>query len=282
MLRILSQITQHFKEYLIFSILVLISLLLLFSGNSSKSYLVARIAVELIGFVKHITGVFPNFYDLKDENKELRKTNVLLLSELNQLREEKLENIRLRKLLGFKEKQNNYEFIPADVVGKTLVSPYNYIVLNAGENDGVEVNMPVVCELGVVGKIMKTGKNYSIAMILFHKDFRASVKIQRSRVDGILGWEGGDFLSMMNVSKTMDVEVGDVVITSEYSTIFPAGFEVGVVAGIDNSVPGLFKAIKVKPSVDFTKLEEVFIIKYKSDFEREEIEQASLENKSLK
>lgn len=274
MLKILSQITQNFKEYLTFSILVLISLILLFSGNSSKTHLVTQIAVELVGFTKYITGILPSFRDLRAENKELRKTNIVLLNELNQLREEKLENIRLRKLLGFKERQNNYEFIPADVVGKTLISPYNYIVLNAGSDDGIEVNMPVVCESGIVGKIMRVGKNYSLAMILFHKDFRASVKIQRTRVDGILVWEGGEYLSVTNVSKTMDVELGDVVITSGYSTIFPPGFEIGVVVEIDNSVPGLFKAIKVKPSVNFTKLEEVFIIKYKSDLEREEIEQS--------
>ena len=277
MFKILSQISQHLREYLTFSALVLVSLILLSVGNSSKSHLVAQIAVEVVGVTKSITNIFSNFYDIQDENRKLRKTNILLLSELSQLREEKLENIRVRRLLGFKEKTNNYEFIPADVVGKTLVSPYNYIILNAGSNEGVEVNMPVISESGVVGKIMKVGKNYSVAMILYHKDFRASVKIQRTRVDGILGWEGGEFLSVFNVSKTMDVEVGDVVITSEYSTIFPPGFEIGVVAEIDNSVAGLFKVIKVKPVVDFTKIEEVFIIKYKSDLEREKIEQDLLE-----
>ncbi len=273
MFRIFTQITQHLKEYFILSVLVLISLLLIFSNKSHKSYLISKIAVEIVGISKSITNIIPNFYNLKEENKELRKANIILLSELNQLREEKLENIRLRKLLGFKEKNNHFEFIPADVVGKTLINPYNYIVINVGSNDGVEVNMPIICESGVVGKIMKVGKNYSIGMILFHKDFRTSVKIQRSRVDGILGWEGNGYLSMFNVPKTMDVEVGDVVITSEYSTIFPPGFEIGVVTEIDNSVQGLFKLIKIKPSVDFTKLEEVLVVKYRYDFEREEIEQ---------
>lgn len=276
MLKIFSQITHHLKEYLILSAPFLLSLLLIFSNTSHKSHLISKIAVEVAGISKSITGVIPNLYNLRAENKELRKTNIILLNELNQLREEKLENIRLRKLLGFKEKNNNFEFIPADVVGKTLINPYNYIVLNAGLDDGVEVNMPIICESGVVGKIMKVGKKYSIGMILFHKDFRTSVKIQRSRVDGILGWNGGEYLTMLNVPKTMDVEIGDVVVTSEYSTIFPPGFEIGVVTEIDNSVQGLFKLIKIKPSVDFTKLEEVFIVKYKYDFEREEIEQTMM------
>ncbi len=273
MQRILSQISQHLKEYFVFSILVLISLILLFTNDSPKSHILSAVAVEVSGISKSILNIIPNFYNLKSENKELRKANIFLLNEISQLREEKLENIRLRKLLGFKEKNNNYTFVPADVVGKTLVSPYNYIVLNVGSNDGIEINMPIICESGVVGKIMKVGKNYSIGMILLHKDFRASAKIQRSRVDGIISWNGDEYLTMLNVAKTMDVEVGDVVITSEYSTIFPPGFEIGVVVEIDNSVPGLFKKIKVKPSVDFTKLEEVFVVKYKYDIERVEIEQ---------
>ncbi len=273
MQRIFSQIARHIKEYFVLSILILISLTLLFTKNSSKSHILGTIAVEVSGISKSILNIIPNFYDLKSENKELRKANIFLLNELSQLREERLENIRLRKILGFKEKNNNYSFVPADVVGKTLVSPYNYIVLNVGSNDGIEISMPIICESGVVGKIMKVGKNYSIGMILLHKDFRASAKIQRSRVDGIISWNGDEYLLMLNVAKTMDVEVGDVVITSEYSTIFPPGFEIGVIAEIDNSVPGLFKKIKVKPSVDFTKLEEVFVVKYKYDIERDEIEQ---------
>ncbi len=277
MLKILSQISQHLKEYLTFSVLLLVSLTLLSIGDSPKLHLITQISVEIIGIIKSTTNVFSEFYNLKEENKKLRKTNVVLLTELSQLREEKLENIRLRRLLGFKERTNNYELVPADVVGKTLVSPYNYMILNVGLSDGIEVNMPVISESGVVGKIMKVGRNYSVAMILFHKDFRASVKIQRTRVDGILGWDGGEFLSVFNISKTMDVEVGDVVITSEYSTIFPPGFEIGIVTQIDNSVPGLFKLIKVKPLVDFTKIEEVFVVKYKSDLEREKIEQGIFE-----
>ncbi len=273
MLRILNQITGHLKEYLVLSILVVISIVLLFSSNSSKSYLIGKIALEIVGFTKSITDIIPSFYSLREENKELKKINMMLLVQLNQLQEEKLENIRLRELLRFKEKNNDYELVSADVVGKTLINLRNYIILNVGANDGVEVNMPIVCESGVVGKIARVGKNYSVGMILFHKDFRASVKIQRTRVDGIIAWEGGKYLTMLNVPKTMDVEPGDVVITSEYSTIFPPGMEIGVVVEIDNSTKGLFKAIKVKPSVDFTKLEEVFVIRYKSDPEREKIEE---------
>ena len=85
MFKILSQISQHLREYLTFSALVLVSLILLSVGNSSKSHLVAQIAVEVVGVTKSITNIFSNFYDIQDENRKLRKTNILLLSELSQL-----------------------------------------------------------------------------------------------------------------------------------------------------------------------------------------------------
>jgi rod shape-determining protein MreC len=274
MLKIFEQITSNLKEYLVLSILIILSLTLMSTSESKKLKMVRKLSIEIVGFMESITNIIPNLYALKRENEELRKMNMLLMDEVNRLREEKLENIRLRKLLDFKAKIQNYDIIPADIVGKKLINLHNYLVLNVGENDGVRKNMPVVSENGAVGKIQLVGKNYSIAIILLHKDFRVSVKTQRSRVDGILTWDGGEYLSMINVPKTMDVQPGDVIITSEYSTIFPTGIEVGTVVSVDNSIPGLFKRINIKPAVNFVKLEEVFILRYTPDYERIIIEKS--------
>ncbi|CUU06282.1 hypothetical protein JGI2_01374 [Candidatus Kryptobacter tengchongensis] len=80
MLKIFSQITHHLKEYLILSAPFLLSLLLIFSNTSHKSHLISKIAVEVAGISKSITGVIPNLYNLRAENKELRKTNIILLN----------------------------------------------------------------------------------------------------------------------------------------------------------------------------------------------------------
>ena len=245
---------------------------MIFTSESPKVRFLKGVAVQILGALRSVTSIIPNVYLLKSENRELRRKNAELMAEVNMLKEAKLENIRLRKLLGFKLKHNEYKFIPADVVGKNLIGTHNHIIINVGREDGVSENMPVVGDAGIVGKVKEVGKSYSIAILAFHPDFRVSAKVQRSRVDGIIAWRGGSYLELLNVPKTLDVKKGDVVVTSEYSTIFPPGIEIGVVAEVDNSTPGLFKKILVKPFVDFTKLEEVFVIKYHPEVERIKLE----------
>jgi len=99
-----------------------------------------------------------------------------------------------------------------------------------------------------------------------------SARIQRSRVNGIVRWTGGSELQFAHVPKTLDVVEGDVVITSEFSSLFPSGIRIGIVTST-RQLPGeLFQAITVHPSVDFDRLEEVFVAKVVPDSSRVALE----------
>lgn len=137
-------------------------------------------------------------------------------------KEARLENLRLTKSLGLKDK-NISGVIIAKIVNKSLVQARNTITLNVGEADSVKINMPVITDEGLVGRIVSTSSHYSIAQILYNRNLSISVKVQRSRVDGILNYDGAGNLIINNVPKSADVKVGDVVISSEYSNFFPAG-----------------------------------------------------------
>jgi rod shape-determining protein MreC len=132
--------------------------------------------------------------------------------------------------------------------------------------------MPIISETGLVGRVLITSKHYSIGQIMLNKDFRASAKIQRSRVDGIIGWEGGEYLQLRNVSKTQDVKEGDIVTTSEYSSLFPRDLKVGYVTRVSVKAGNLFKDIEVAPSVEFPSIEQVFIVTSLADTERVNLE----------
>lgn len=131
--------------------------------------------------------------------------------------------------------------------------------------------MPVITDRGLVGKIVATSRNYSIAQILLNKDLKVSVKDQRSRVDGIISWDGEGKVLMKNVSKSADAIIGDVVITSEYSNSFPPGIPVGFIT-TDGTKDNLFKNIEIECFVNFDTIEEVFVLKYLSDEERKDLE----------
>jgi rod shape-determining protein MreC len=234
-------------------------------------------AVSIIGSIQSTFSLIPNVFQLEKENKQLRETNNTLSNEVSQLKESKLENIRLTQMLEFKQR-TNYRMVTAKIIGKTLIQTRNNITLNVGGNDSITVGMPVITDRGLVGKIVATSSSFSIAQILLNKDLKISAKDQRSRVDGILSWNGENKLQLKNVSKSSDVLVGDVVITSEYSNHFPAGIPIGytLTAG---TVDNLFKKIEVEPFVNFETLEEVFVLKYLSNEERQNFEKKFFESK---
>jgi rod shape-determining protein MreC len=220
--------------------------------------------------------VIPNFFNLINENQALREINVTLTDEVSRLREAQIENARLRDMLGIK-RSTSYSMITTKIVEKSLHLMRNTITIDAGEADGVRQDMPLVSERGLVGKVIATSEHYSVGQLLLNKDFRASAKDSRSRVDGIIRWEGGEYLLLKNVPKTFDVQPGDTVITSSYSSTFPPNIEIGRVANVSDERGTLFKRIEVISGVDFIKLEEVFVIKSLPDSARESFEKGFLE-----
>ncbi len=260
----------NLKEYIIFSALILISMILIFQNDNIQIRFIRAIAVNVIGTIQSGFSVIPNIFVLEKENKALREANIILSKELSLLKESKLENIRLNQMLAFKLR-TNYGMVSGKIIGKTLIQTRNNITLNVGEKDSVKTGMPVITDKGLVGKIVATSGNYSVAQILLNKDLKISAKDQRSRVDGIISWNGEGKILMKNVSKSADVLAGDVIITSEYSNSFPAGIPIGYAATV-GTIDNLFKQIEIECFVNFETLEEVFVLRYLSDEERKELE----------
>jgi len=263
-----------FKEYVIFAGLVALSLLLLTLNNNPQVRQLRAIATVTVGLVQEQLSFIPRYFHLAGENEMLRRINIELADEASRLREAKLQALRLRRLLAMKE-QVPFTLVAGNVVGKSLTLLRNTLTLDVGRSDGVVPPMPVVSDAGLVGMVVSSSDHFSVVNILLNVDFRASAKIQRSRVDGILAWDGGE-LVVKNVTKTLDVRPGDVVVTSEYSNTFPAGIRVGVVSGIQDQQGTLFKRVVVEPAVDFVRLEEVFVIVAVPNKEREHLESAPL------
>ncbi|MBI4535273.1 MAG: rod shape-determining protein MreC [Ignavibacteriae bacterium] len=267
----LLDIVSAFREYIVFTLCILIAIFLLTVNDGPQIRAIRSITIVSIGFLQGALAFIPNYFDLREEHRILRERNLNLSSEVSLLRESRLENIRLRHLLGFKERARQH-YISANVVGKNTQLLRNTITIDVGESDGVKVNMPIVTDGGLVGKIIATSSGYAVGQLVLNKDFRASAKVQRGRVDGIIVWEGGDMLLLKNVARTLDVREGDVIQTSEFSNLFPPGIRVGVVSEISQKQGALFQTIEVTPGVDFNRLEEVFVVRHQPDTSRMAVE----------
>lgn len=265
-----------FKEYLVVGVLLAVSVALLALNDDSQIRTIRSVAIVSVGTLQDAMGIIPNYFDLRRENQVLRELNLTLADEVNRLREARLENLRLRHLLGLKER-GEFGFVAANVIGKNLQLLRNTVTLDAGERNGLRPDMPVVTENGLAGKIVATSSRFAVAQILYNKDIRVSAKIERSRVDGIIRWEGGSALSFEDVAKTLDVQAGDLVISSEYSSFFPPGIRIGVVSSARGAEGSLFQAVEVRPAVDFSRLEEVFVITSMPDSERIALEHRTRE-----
>ncbi len=267
----LYQFFLLFKEYIIFSALLIFSLILLSLNDNPQVRHIRALTVGAIGVLQNTLSFIPNIVAVQQENEVLRQLNVNLADEVNQLREAKLENMRLRSIIALKETSTT-RLIAAKIVGKNLNLLRNTLTINAGTADGVDATMPVVSGEGLIGRVIAVSEHFAIVQMVLNIDFRASAKDQRSRVDGIIAWDGS-LLCLQNVAKSLDVRPGDAIITSEYSDAFPAGIKVGVVSAV-KEVPGsLFRTIYVAPAVNFVMTEEVFVMNFVPAVERIQLEE---------
>ena len=262
-----------FKEYIIFSLLVLISIVLLTQNDNEQVRRIRSLAVGMFGAFQNTISIFPNVFVVQRENELLRRMNVNLADEVNQLREARLENIRLRSMITLKE-SSHAQLVAGKIIAKNLNLLRNTVTLNVGENDGVGVGMPIITGEGLVGRVIAVSGGYSIGQMMLNIDFRASAKVQRSRVDGIIAWDG-KVLLLKNVAKSLEVRSGDAIVTSQYSNAFPPNIKIGVVGTVTEMPGNLFKRVEVIPAVDFIRLEEAFVLNYLPTIEKMKLEEKS-------
>jgi len=198
--------------------------------------------------------------DLKTKNEALEAEVEKLKEQNRQLIQMALENNRLRNLLEFKDANSQFNYIGASVTGKDPGNWYDIYTINKGSKDGIEVNDAVIVSHGyLVGKIIEVGDNYSKLMAIIDERSSISIIVNRTRDMGIVsGNSDSGVIAIMELEA--DIVKGDDLITSEYSTL-PKGLYIGKVKSVEKQEKKLQKVVVIEPSVDFKRLEEVFVIK---------------------
>jgi rod shape-determining protein MreC len=194
------------------------------------------------------------------ENHRLRGRLTQLQIEADALSAERLENVRLRRLLDLEERKP-YELLASNVVARSLDRLGGSLTLDKGASDGIEPGRAVLTPDGLVGRVERVTPHQARVLTLLHRDCAVAARIERTRVDGILEWEFGNqpTLDLRYVSSQEDVKVGDLVVTSGLGGIFPAGIRIGTVAKVGIEPNGLMKEILVRPAVDFRSVEEILV-----------------------
>lgn len=259
----LANIITVWQDYLVLSVVLLISVMLILLKNDSVAIGGIRGAViGALAMLQRPVAYVTDVATVMKENQQLKERNAALLIRNSRLAEAYLENQRLRSLLEF-DLYNEYDCTPAKVLGRQGLESVRSITIDVGSEEGIQKYMPIIAADGLVGITLVVNKRSSIGQILQDRNFRVGARIQRNRVEGIVKWAGDDRCILTEVHRRADVKVGDVVITSNTSALFLPGIKIGVVVEIDKQKSSLFQNVFLKPSVDFSKLEEVFIVREK-------------------
>lgn len=258
MFRVLSKIWESFKEYIILVVLLITSLFLLSQNEKPAVNHVRAIAFGTFATATSVISGVINYPKMKSENEELRERNAELMLQISKLREYAIVEDDLLGMLSLKD-TSKYSLIPSRIISKSLNRSQNTFTLNVGNKDSIKVGMPVITDKGLVGIINSVSENFSVLRTLHNRDLKLTVTNERSRVDGILKWNGSE-LSIVDVPKTFDHKKGDRIFTSELSSIISIPIPIGIVADFKNVETGIFNEIVVLPFTDLTKVEYVFII----------------------
>jgi len=200
----------------------------------------------------------------RHENEELKEQVANLEQKVTDFHEAYVENLRLRRLLDFKSTLEA-ETIAAQVVLHDMTGWFQTLIVDKGFKDQIAPDMAVVNDEGVVGRVLDVSDRYARILLITDPGSAVDAIIQRNRVRGVLGGKDSNGCILKYVRGNLDVQVGDLIISSGKDGIFPKGLRLGVVQGIFKDPVDLFQKIEVKPLVRLSALEEVLIIKRETE-----------------
>ena len=276
-MRALLDFLARFYHWLIFLLLEAVSLVLLFQFNHYQNSVWLTTANAVVGRVTSWERNLLNYLTLGEVNEQLTRRN-LILEQNNEVLTRQLQELThdsTRTELLQAQRLSGISLVPAKVVTNSVMRRDNFITIEAGTADGVETEMGVVCGTGVVGIVYMTSEHYSIVMPLLNRHSRISCRLRGSQYFGYLHWEGGSPLLAVldDIPRHAKFHVGDVVETSGFSSIFPAGLFVGRVNAIGNSDDGLSYKLLIQLGTDFSRLHDVCVVTQTFQLEQRLLEQ---------
>ena len=275
-MRNLLNFLLKYNHWFLFILLEVISFALLFRFNNYQGSVFFTSSNYMAGAVYETANSVTGYFHLKAINDDLAQKNVelelqmeRLLEKLTELTHDSSGIERMRK-----ESLSGYDIFKAKVVNNTLTHADNYITLDKGEKDGIRSEMGVVDGNGVVGIVYMTSDHYSVVIPVLNSKSSISCKIKNSDYFGFLKWDGGasNYATVKDMPRHSLFSLGDTIVTSGHSAVFPSGIPVGTVEDISDSHDGLSYLLKVRLFTDFGKLNDVRVIAKKTQEEQLRLE----------
>jgi rod shape-determining protein MreC len=228
----MTSLWDTIRDWVVLFVLLSIGVLVMVSKNTTLSRSMRAAALRVTAPVEQRFAGVATFMRALEENASIRAQNISLSSQVARLRAAALENDRLKALLAVRDSAG-FPVAAVQVVSKDIHRQKNHFVIDAGSQKGIEPDMAVIDDRGILGKVTLVSRRYSQVQSYLNTDFRVPVEIVPLQAYGIVRWDGSktDRIRLDYVVKTEPVERGQLVVTRG-STVFPSGLAVGTVDSV--------------------------------------------------
>jgi rod shape-determining protein MreC len=271
----------QYRAFFTFLVLEVVCAWMIIENNQYQGARFFNSSNTLIANLNTFSQGVREYFLLRKINSTLAEENAMLRSQLEQFNQERyaLANNDPTQVTIDSAFVKQYDFISAKVVANTVHRYTNFLTINKGSSDGVDVGMAVISPHGVVGKVKTTSKHFSVVTSVLHIDVQISVVIKSSGYFGTAQWDGRDpdFIKLKYIPKHINPVKGDTIVTSGYNAVYPEGVMVGIIDDVKKDEK-LYYDLTVKLSQDFRKLSYVEVVRSHLRHERDSLETPFAEN----
>lgn len=261
--------------FFLFLSLEIFSTYLVVQNNNYQNASASNKANEVVGGIMNIYSGINDYFKLRTTNEQLSIENAMLHSIIKESFKKNYSQPHYLKDTTLKQQ---YFYIGAKVVNNSTNLQKNYLTLDKGSRNGIKPDMAVISPEGIVGKVKYVSENFCTVMSVLHIESKVSCVIKRDGSFGPLSWDGSDYryATLSDIPTHVQLKMGDTIMTSAYSTIFPQGVLVGKVQSFERKGSEYFYTVKVQLSTNFKKVEYVYVIENLMKGEQDKIEQKTV------
>lgn len=262
---------NRYKTLIYFLCLQIFALWLIVVNNKYHNVYAFNTSNRTVGRILAFNNQVNEYLSLRDVNKTLA-----------------LENAELKKIMLTGKipvdstltkhtdtlYKNRYSIVVSKVINNSITESKNFLTINKGTKDSIDVDMGVIGPNGIIGKIKACSDHFATVYSVLHTNNPVSAKLKKSNTEGSILWDGNDptIVLLRNIPRHVKLAVNDTVVTSSYSDVFPEGVMIGKVLDIKQRGEEAFFRIKVKLSTDFRSLGYVYVVNNRLRSEKDSLE----------
>jgi len=256
---------------LLFLILEILSIGLITGNNSFHRAAFLNSSNIITSSVYNTWSNISRYFSLTRENNKLLQENIRLREQLDQYA------LVVSDSSAISTGDTVFNYIPARVINNSANKQHNYITLNKGRKDGVRPDQGIISGQGIVGIVTNVSESYSMGLSVLNPRWGISAKLKKSGYYGSLVWPGKDYnkAELKEIPFHINLEIGDTIVTSGYSSAFPEGVLIGTIEHLTQPEGENYYKIEVLLSTDFKSVSSVEIIDNKKVNELQELKNAT-------